>query len=380
MLILMTIDAMGGVFRYAIELASWLVARDVEVVFASMGRALSPAQRHELAARRIVLEESEYRLEWMDEPWHDVETAGSWLLSLEEKYRPDIVHLNGFAHGALGFRAPVVVVAHSSVLSWWRAVFGSDAPASFDRYRAEVTRGLRGATRIVAPSHAMLYALLEHEPWLERELERATLSRALARVLVIENAVGSEHFVESEKEEYVFTASRVWDQAKNVALLRHVAPNVAWPIQVAGEYDAKASATFAGSGVSLLGALRSDELFLRMAAAGIYVAPALYEPFGLSVLEAAAAGTALVLGDIPSFRELWGSSAIFADPRDAAVWSHAVQRLIEQPALRERLGASARARARRFSLERMGQAYLALYRKLEKQRAGDNVYSLGVAS
>jgi hypothetical protein len=74
MLILMTIDAMGGVFRYAIELASWLVARDVEVVFASMGRALSPAQRHELAARRIVLEESEYRLEWMDEPWHDVET------------------------------------------------------------------------------------------------------------------------------------------------------------------------------------------------------------------------------------------------------------------------------------------------------------------
>ena len=33
--------------------------------------------------------------------------------------------------------------------------------------------------------------------------------------------------------------------------------------------------------------------------------PARYEPFGLSILEAALSGCALVLGDLPSLRELW---------------------------------------------------------------------------
>ena len=155
MRILMTIDVMGGVWSYALELASWLVAQRAEVVFASMGRAPRPSQRDALTAAGIALEESEYRLEWMEEPWQDVERAGKWLLSLEDKHRPNVVHLNGFSHGALGFRAPAVVVAHSSVLSWWRAVFGCEAPAAYDRYRAEVRRGLRGASRVVAPSHAM---------------------------------------------------------------------------------------------------------------------------------------------------------------------------------------------------------------------------------
>src|SRR5947199_312178 len=51
--------------------------------------------------------------------------------------------------------------------------------------------------------------------------------------------------------------------------------------------------------------------------AAIFASPALYEPFGLTVLEAAAAGCALVLSDIPSFRELWSGAAVFVDPADS---------------------------------------------------------------
>ena len=56
-----------------------------------------------------------------------------------------------------------------------------------------------------------------------------------------------------------------------------------------------------------------------IARAAIYALPAHYEPFGLSILEAAMSGCALVLGDIPSLREIWGDAAVFVHPdnRDA---------------------------------------------------------------
>ena len=52
------------------------------------------------------------------------------------------------------------------------------------------------------------------------------------------------------------------------------------------------------------------------ARASIYALPARYEPFGLSALEAALSGCALVLGDIPSLREVWGDAALFVAPDD----------------------------------------------------------------
>ena len=67
---------------------------------------------------------AEFALEWMDEPWDDVARAGDWLLALEERDRPDVVHLNGYVHGAAALSRPCLVAAHSCVLSWWAAVHG----------------------------------------------------------------------------------------------------------------------------------------------------------------------------------------------------------------------------------------------------------------
>jgi glycogen synthase len=141
--ILMTADTVGGVWTYALELARALAPRDVRVDLATMGDRPTPAQRRE--AREVPgleLFESSFRLEWMEAPWDDVARAGEWLLGLEERLRPDVVHLNGFAHGALPWRAPVLVVGHSCVLSWWQAVRGCPAPPEWDQYRAAARAGL----------------------------------------------------------------------------------------------------------------------------------------------------------------------------------------------------------------------------------------------
>jgi glycosyltransferase involved in cell wall biosynthesis len=367
MRILMTADSVGGVWTYVVELGSWLLANGANVVVATMGRALTSQQREQLTRRGMIVEESEYRLEWMEDPWTDVAEAGQWLRELERKHRPDVVHLNGYAHGASGFRAPVMIVAHSSVLSWWRAVFGTDAPASYDRYRTETTRGLRAAARVVAPSHAMLDSLLQHEPWLDRLVRRGPTHDGSSKVRVIENGLTIPPFTRPQKRDLILAAGRLWDQAKNVELLARAAPALPWPIVIAGERQlGEREPPFDASALDCLGALRPDELARWMRSAAIFAAPALYEPFGLSILEAAAAGCALVLGDIPSLRELWGGAAELVDPRDPVAWQRSLQSLADDSIARRRLALSAYARAQRYSAGRMGAAYLRLYTELAR--------------
>ena len=152
----MTADTVGGVWTYALELCRTLAAQGVEVALATMGAPLSPAQWTEAKqVPGLSLHESTYQLEWMDDPWKDVRAAGEWLLELEARLRPGLIHLNGYCHGALPWRAPALVVAHSCVLSWWEAVKGESAPGRYARYREEVARGLRAVARVVAPSEAM---------------------------------------------------------------------------------------------------------------------------------------------------------------------------------------------------------------------------------
>jgi glycosyltransferase involved in cell wall biosynthesis len=102
-----------------------------------------------------------------------------------------------------------------------------------------------------------------------------------------------------------------------------------------------------------------------MAEAPIYALPARYEPFGLSVLEAALSGCALVLGDIASLREIWGPSALYVPPDDHPCLRATLRRLIEDPAAQIRLGAAARTRGLQFTTPRMTKAYLAAYATLQ---------------
>jgi glycosyltransferase involved in cell wall biosynthesis len=106
-----------------------------------------------------------------------------------------------------------------------------------------------------------------------------------------------------------------------------------------------------------------------MARAPIFALPALYEPFGLSILEAGLSGCALVLGDIPSLRETWADAAVYVDPRNPKALTRAIRKLIDDPRRREALGARARSRALFYSHDRMGTAYLSLYRDLMRKSA-----------
>jgi glycosyltransferase involved in cell wall biosynthesis len=359
MKVLMTADTVGGVWTYAVELMRALAPQGVSFALATMGAPLSPAQRRELGSLpQAELFESRFALEWMGDPWDDIRRAGDWLLEIEAACAPDIVHLNGFAHGDLAWRAPVLMVAHSCVLSWWRAVRGEDAPATYERYRAAVTQGLRAADYVVAPTAAMLEAVRCHYG-------------PLPRAGVVPNCRRAELFSPGDKEPFLFAAGRLWDEAKNIAALDAVAPRLAWPIYVAGDDCRPDGARRASRNLRLLGRLAPEEVAAQLARAAIYALPARYEPFGLSALEAGLSGCALVLGDIPSLREVWGEAALFVPPDDTDALATTLAALLEDGARRDELAACARRRALEYSPQRTAAGYWDAYRKLLRFAPGD---------
>ena len=350
--VLMTADTVGGVWTYAVELARALDARGVRVAIAAMGAPVAPHQRAQLAGcHDVTLFDGGFRLEWMQDPWDEVAAAGDWLLALERELRPGLVHLNQFAFGALPFRAPKLVVAHSCVASWWRAVHGEAAPHAWDRYWMKVRQGLAGASRVAAPTRAMLASLEREYGW-----------HGQGQVLV--NGCAPEAFVPAAKKPFILAAGRFWDAAKNLQALERAAPGLPWPVRLAGSAAHPDGGVVRPSGVTFLGELPREQLARELAQAAIYALPARYEPFGLSVLEAAFSGCALVLGDIASLREVWGAAALYVPPDDPRALHVALQDLIAAPADRERLAQAARTRAQRYTARAMADAYLACYAQL----------------
>jgi glycogen(starch) synthase len=350
--VLMTADTVGGVWTYALELARALDAHDVHVTLATMGAPMSATQaRAAVTLRNVDVVASNYALEWMNDPWSDVDAAGEWLLGIAQRVRPDVVHVNGFAHAALPFRLPVVCMAHACCLSWFRAVRGGEGGSEWEEYRRRVRAGLLAAEEVVAPTRAILRAILNaHNVPVDGRVIPNGRSLAITR---------------TEKTNVVLAVGRLWDEAKGLATLATAAPNLSWPVYVAGQAGAPGLAKNrhldAEWGVRMLGVLPADELAAQMARASIFALPAHYEPFGMSALEAALAGCALVLGDIATLREVWEHSAVYVPPGDSDALAHAIESLIRDPLRRGGLAASARARALKLTPRRMAAAYRALY-------------------
>ena len=343
MKVLMTADAVGGVWTYALELAEGLAERDVQVFLALLGPPPTPAQRRQLEASSVSgYAHRGYALEWMDGAEDDLDPAAWWLLELCDAARPDLLHLNGFALAAAPTAVPKLVVGHSCVLSWHEAVRGRPAGPEWSWYRRAVSRGLASADALVAPTAAML-----------GELVRLYSPRCPCEV--IPNGIGAGPRP-ARKEQLVLGVGRVWDDGKNLQALQRVAPELPWRVVVAG----------AGGGLGHVPAGRLAELYER---AAIFAAPARYEPFGLSALEAGLAGCALVLGDLPSLREVWGEAALYVDPGDDEALAATLRGLIGDPSRAACLGTAARERASSYTRERMTDAYLDVYDRLKEWAA-----------
>lgn len=356
--ILMTADTVGGVWNYAIELVGALAPFGTQVVLATMGAPLSEDQRRQAdELNNLTVHESTYKLEWMENPWEDVREAGQWLLKLKDEVQPDLVHLNGLVHGALEWGVPVVVVVHSCVRSWWRAVKGGEAPKEWDTYKEMVTRGLQAADMVIAPTQAMMN-------------QAESLYGPFRARTVIYNGRGQDSFRFGKKEPFVFSMGRVWDEAKNISMLAHIASDLDWPVYIAGDDRHPATGQSVDlENVHFLGQLSEKEVADWLSRASIYALPARYEPFGLTMLEAAMSGCALVVGKTESQAEIWGNAARYVDPNSADELRDTINLLIKDEFVRNIMGCRAVKRSHGYTADPMGQDYDHVYRQLLRQTA-----------
>jgi glycosyltransferase involved in cell wall biosynthesis len=94
--------------------------------------------------------------------------------------------------------------------------------------------------------------------------------------------------------------------------------------------------------------------------AALFAYPSLFEGFGLPVLEAMSAGTAVVTSNLSSLPEVGGDAVRYVDPLEGGSIRDALEALLRDPDERVRLAAAGRERARRFSWERTARETLAL--------------------
>lgn len=351
--VLMTVDAAGGVWRYAMDLAASMSQDGVQFVFAGLGPEPSAAQRAEAEALGDLI--------WLDVPpdWLTEDEASlDALPGALEALAPnvDLMHLNAPTQ-ATGLKAqvPVVVVSHSCVPSWFATVKNAVCPPYWSWQHSRNRAGLMAADAVVAPSRS-------HADALERSYGR------LSNLQVIHNGSKSAPQSEVKKQPFILAAGRWWDEGKNGAVLDAMAGMVDWPVKLAGSTRGPAGQGVEFNNVELLGQLDAPAMAQQFRDAAIVVSPSLYEPFGLVPLEAARAGSALVLSDIPTYRELWNDVALFGSPRDPSALAEKINRLITEPELRSALAGKARERSAQYSVAGQAEAMRKVYRLLCQQR------------
>ena len=351
--LLLTTDAVGGVWTYSLDLAQALAdADDVMIYLAVLGPSPTAEQLDAAAATPgLQLIDTGLPLDWLAEDPEQLRDAARILNELAIGAGVDLVQLHTPALGAIPFDVPVVGVVHSCVGSWWSTC--KDGPLPDDlAWRAELVReGLRALDAVLAPTHAFAAVV------------RQTYGLPSLPVAVHNGRTGLG-VSSGAQADVAFTAGRLWDEGKDIAAFDRAAALSSVPFRAAGPLEGPNGARVTLAHAEALGRLDEGSLKMRLGARPVFVSTARYEPFGLSVLEAAQAGCALVLTDIPTFRELWSDAALFVPVHDEHAIAAAVDQLIADPSTRAALGEAARTRSEQFTPAATAQAMLNQYRSL----------------
>jgi glycosyltransferase involved in cell wall biosynthesis len=104
-----------------------------------------------------------------------------------------------------------------------------------------------------------------------------------------------------------------------------------------------------------------EELRALYSAATVYVHPSLYEGFGLTILEAMAAGCPVVTSNVYSLPEVAGDAALLVDPTDPDAIASAIARVCVDKQVREEMIAKGDARVALFGWEHCAKSMRNVY-------------------
>lgn len=345
--ILMTTAGQRREWEHSLDLAAALGRCGIEVALAVLGSAPSRQaldRAHRLSNLQVY--QGTFGGCWTDDAWGDVERAGDWLVRLEHSLEPDLVHLHAYPLGALPFRAPHLLVGHDCPVSRWQALRGNAPRFPWRRYMEAATEAFRSARLVVVPTAAALEEL-------------SGLFGLLPDTRLIPAGRSARGLLPGAKEELVLAAGSYTDGDSGLETVEQVAGTVEWPLVILAE-DPEYPVASDGA-VRIVDRPSPDSIASWYGRASVYTQPCRYTASGLGPLEAALAGCALVLGDVPALRETWEGAALFVQPGDPLDLGRALELLLSEPKGLRGLAQRARSRALLFSPERRAGAFLEAY-------------------
>ena len=255
---------------------------------------------------------------------------------------------------AIAARVPAVV-----------ATYHLFPPGSFGRTASLQGKLLSsGIGRGIAVSQAVADALVQRLGWPRRKLE------------VIRNGVPVERFravvdpelrrtLTASGEDVVFLTTARLDPQKGLDVLMQAAELVDGTQFVIAGDGAERERLGGGIRVRILG--HREDVPALLAACDAFVLPSRFEGTPIALIEAMAAGKAIVATAIPGVDELVvaDESALLVPPGDPVALAAALRRVVLEPELRARLGSAARQRAETmFSIETSTSRVTAVYDEL----------------
>ena len=356
--ILMTTDTIGGVWNYSLQLCRALASHNVKIHLLGLGASPTEYQMQEARkCHNLTFYPTNFKLEWMDNPWDDIAKIEDKIEKLINLVKPDLLHFNNYINCGQCWSIPKITVYHSCVQTWWQAVKGTNVPPEWNRYLDLLEAAVNSSDVVVFPTEELRKMAFK-------------VNRIYANSKVIPNGRDTGATGNIEKENIILCTGRIWDEAKNLMSLCAIADQLPWPIYVAGENAHPETCEKIQLGnVRFLGKLNAQELNFWLERTEIYINPALYEPFGLAVLEAAKAGCALALSNLGTLQEVWSENACYFNPRKEEEFVECILELIENETTRKEYQRKAKTQAEKYSSQVFGDAYYRLYTDLlEKEQ------------
>lgn len=247
-----------------------------------------------------------------------------------------------------------------------------------------------GYMRLMRPILALASRQLDHKVFISNAVRASWPDMGVDRFSVIYNPIDILRFEaaigarERVREEFaipvggtlLITVGRLTRQKGHIYLIDAVAEMMARSDKSAyllivgrGEEEAAIRRRIKSRGVGdriILTGFRNDIPDL-VAASDLFVFPSIWEGLGLAALEAMAAGTAVAASALPAIKEYISSdeTGYLFPPKDARAMADALIQAVDNPERREALGRAGQSFVKKvFNADRVGKAYLELYRSI----------------
>jgi glycogen synthase len=350
MKILMTTDTRDDKWYFTLNLLSSLSYENVEVVLLAMGPKLFHHQLEELEelAPNIHFYHQSILPEWKENDLTSLPRASIWINKIFSAEKPDLIHLNHYSPACIHWDVPVVLSPHSCIVMQEMVKNQNDLTDNHQKVFHMTQIALHSANALVFPSVALLSYF-------------TAIYGEMSNVFIIPPGLKQNFIPSDQKFPMVFSEGNLEDPYHQLDLLMDAASSINGEIFIAGE---KEQIQRLPKNVRFLGKLTRQQKMNWLKMAAIYAWPSKNDPFGLGFLDAASQRCALVGGENPYLKEIWGEALEEVKDENPIDLADACNELLHFPHKAYARGENAFSKAQEFNQQSIARQYVELYEDL----------------